>query len=176
MKWNAHGELVLSGAVSASFESALQAITLGLILTAQDSSSTECSCQRFVVQKQTPTNVEKLPEAKARTLSRESIECSCARVGGTDAVGENRGVELMGVLVACKGARNRGDRQKEEVGVNLNGRSLGHDVCDLVREAVFGDTNKRSPSCYILKKIVEKDMQCFLCTITLATPAGVICL
>ena len=38
---------------------------------------------------------------------------SYARVGKKDVVGEVKGIDVMGVLVAGRGARDRGDRRKE---------------------------------------------------------------
>jgi hypothetical protein len=38
---------------------------------------------------------------------------SCAWVGGKDVVGEVKGGDLTGVIVACRGARERGDRRGE---------------------------------------------------------------
>ena len=36
---------------------------------------------------------------------------SCARSGRKDVVGEVKGIEMMGVLIAGRGARERGDRR-----------------------------------------------------------------
>ena len=60
---------------------------------------------------------------------------SCGRVGGKDVVGEVKGVDVMGVRVAGRGARYRGDRRKE-VEVDPKRRSYGHDVSNLVLETV----------------------------------------
>ena len=38
---------------------------------------------------------------------------SCARVGGKDVVGEVKDIEVMDVLVADRGARDRGGRRME---------------------------------------------------------------
>ena len=38
---------------------------------------------------------------------------SCARVGGENVEGEVKGVDLMGVLVAGRGSRERGGRRLE---------------------------------------------------------------
>ena len=50
-------------------------------------------------------------------------------------VGAFKGKDLMGVRVAGRGARDRGDRRKE-VEVDPKYRSLGHDVSNLVLAAV----------------------------------------
>ena len=60
---------------------------------------------------------------------------SCASVGGKDMVGEAKGEDVMGVRVAGRGARDRGERRKE-VEVNPKYRSLGHDVSNLVLETI----------------------------------------
>ena len=56
----------------------------------------------------------KLREAKAEALKRGLVARSCARSGRKDVVGEVKGIEMMmGVLVAGRGARERGDRRLE---------------------------------------------------------------
>ena len=55
----------------------------------------------------------KLREAKAEARKRGLVEHSCARVGRKDVVGKVKGVEVMGVLVAARGARERGGRRLE---------------------------------------------------------------
>ena len=59
---------------------------------------------------------------------------SCA-MGGEDVVGEVKGVEEVGVLFACRGARSRRDR-RSEIEVNPKCRGLRHDVSDLALETV----------------------------------------
>ena len=54
--------------------------------------------------------------------------------------GEVKGVDELGVRVACRGARSRGDR-RSEIEVDPKRRGLRHDVSDLALETV-----KRSPS------------------------------
>ena len=63
------------------------------------------------------------------------IARSCSRFGGKDVVGDVKGIDVMGVRVAGRGARDRGDRRKE-VEVNPKHRSLGHDMSNLVLETV----------------------------------------
>ena len=48
-------------------------------------------------------------------------------------VGEVKGIEMMGVLIAGRGARERGDRRLE-VKVDSKRRSPGHNVAYLVLE------------------------------------------
>ena len=79
--------------------------------------------------------IEKLREAKAWAWKRVLVKRSCARVGGKDVVGEVKGVDVMGVLVAGRGARDRGDRRKE-VEINPEHRSPGHDVSHLVLKTI----------------------------------------
>ena len=50
-----------------------------------------------------------LREAKAEAL----VAHLCARVGRKDVVGEVKGIEMMGVLGAGRGARERGGRRLE---------------------------------------------------------------
>ena len=50
-------------------------------------------------------------------------------------VGEVKGIEMMGVLIAGRGARERGGRRLE-VEVDSKRRGPGHDVSDLVLETV----------------------------------------
>jgi hypothetical protein len=52
----------------------------------------------------------KLREAEATTLRRVLLARSCA-MGGEDVVGEVKGVDELGVRVACRGARSRGDKE-----------------------------------------------------------------
>ena len=60
--------------------------------------------------------IEKLLEAKPRTLSTVLIARSCARVGKKDVVGKIKSAYLMGVRVAGRGGRNRGDRMSGQKG------------------------------------------------------------
>ena len=53
----------------------------------------------------------KLREAKAEAPKRGLVARSCARVGRKDVVGEVKGTDLMVVLVAGRGARERGSRR-----------------------------------------------------------------
>ena len=46
-------------------------------------------------------------------MKRGLVARSCARSGRKDVVGEVKGIEMMGVLVAGRGARERGDRRLE---------------------------------------------------------------
>ena len=46
-------------------------------------------------------------------MKRGLIARSCARVGRKDVVGEVKGVEVMGVRVASRRARERGGRRME---------------------------------------------------------------
>ena len=55
----------------------------------------------------------KLRKAKAEALKRGLVARSCARSGRKDVVGEVKGIEMMGVLIAGRGARERGDRRWE---------------------------------------------------------------
>ena len=55
----------------------------------------------------------KLRKAKAEALKRGLVARSCARSGRKDVVGEVKGIEMMGVLIAGRGARERGDRRLE---------------------------------------------------------------
>ena len=50
---------------------------------------------------------------KADARKRRLVARSCARSGMKDVVGEVKGVEMMGVLVAGRGARERGGRRLE---------------------------------------------------------------
>ena len=54
-----------------------------------------------------------LREAKADARKSGLVARSCARAGRKDVVGEVKGVEMMGVLVAGRGARERGGRRSE---------------------------------------------------------------
>ena len=67
------------------------------------------------------------------------IARSCSRLGGKDVVGDVKGVDVIGVRIAGRGVRDRGDR-REEVEINPNRRSLSHDVPNFVLEtsADFG--------------------------------------
>ena len=56
---------------------------------------------------------KKLRKAKADARKRGLVARSCARVGRKDVVGEVKGVEVMGVRVASRGARERGGRRME---------------------------------------------------------------
>ena len=53
----------------------------------------------------------KLRKAKAEALKRGLVARSCARSGRKDVVGEVKGIEMMGVLGAGRGARERGSRR-----------------------------------------------------------------
>ena len=53
----------------------------------------------------------KLRKAKAEALKRGLVARSCARSGRKDVVGEVKGIEMMGVLIAGRGARERGSRR-----------------------------------------------------------------
>ena len=53
----------------------------------------------------------KLRKAKAEALKRGLVARSCARSGRKDVVGEVKGIEMMGVLIAGRGARKRGSRR-----------------------------------------------------------------
>ena len=44
-------------------------------------------------------------------MKRGLVARSCARSGRKDVVGEVKGIEMMGVLIAGRGARERGDRR-----------------------------------------------------------------
>ena len=55
----------------------------------------------------------KLRKAKAEAVERGLVARSCARSGRKDVVGEVKGIEMMGVLIAGRGARERGDRRLE---------------------------------------------------------------
>ena len=55
----------------------------------------------------------KLREAKADARKRGVVARSCARAGRKDAVGEVKGIEMMGVHVAVRGTRERGGRRLE---------------------------------------------------------------
>ena len=46
-------------------------------------------------------------------MKRGLVARSCARVGRKDVVGEVKGIEMMGVLGAGRGARERGGRRME---------------------------------------------------------------
>ena len=46
-------------------------------------------------------------------MKRGLVARSCARSGRKDVVGEVKGIEMMGVLVAGRGARERGGRSLE---------------------------------------------------------------
>ena len=50
-------------------------------------------------------------------------------------VGEVKGIEMMGVLIAGRGTRERGDRRLE-VKVDSKRRSPGHNVAYLVLETI----------------------------------------
>ena len=47
-------------------------------------------------------------------MKRGLVARSCARVGRKDVVGEVKGVDVMGVRVAGRRARERGGRRREE--------------------------------------------------------------
>ena len=66
-------------------------------------------------------------------MKRGLVARSCARSGRKDVVGEVKGIEMMGVLIAGRGARERGDRRLE---VKVDSKRCGpcHDVSDLVLE------------------------------------------
>ena len=66
----------------------------------------------------------KLREAKAEARKRVLVACSCARVGRKDVVGEVKGVEVMGLLVAGRGARERGGRRLEVEITSLSAEAL----------------------------------------------------
>ena len=57
---------------------------------------------------------------------------SCVRVGKKDVLGEVKGVDVMGVRVSGRGARDR----RKEVEVNNKRRSLFHDAFNLVLETI----------------------------------------
>ena len=66
--------------------------------------------ERFIAmvgegRKKMVNKVEKQREAKATTLRRVRLARSCA-MGGTDVAGEVKGVDEVGVRVACGGARS----------------------------------------------------------------------
>ena len=44
-------------------------------------------------------------------MKRGLVARSCARSGRKDVVGEVKGIEMMGVLIAGRGARKRGSRR-----------------------------------------------------------------
>ena len=46
-------------------------------------------------------------------MKRGLVARSCARSGRKDVVGEVKGIEMMGVLIAGRGTRERGDRRLE---------------------------------------------------------------
>ena len=52
----------------------------------------------------------KLRKAKAEAVKRGLVARSCARSGRKELVGEVKGIEIMGMLVAGRGARERGGR------------------------------------------------------------------
>ena len=54
-----------------------------------------------------------LRKAKAEADKRGLVARSCARSGRKDVVGEFKGIQMMGVLVAGRGARERGGRRLE---------------------------------------------------------------
>ena len=76
----------------------------------------------------------KLREAKATTLRRVLLAHSCA-MEGEDVVGEVKGVDELGIRVACRGARSRGDR-RSKIEVDPKRRGLRHDMSDLALETV----------------------------------------
>jgi hypothetical protein len=78
--------------------------------------------------------IEKLREAKARTLRIVRLARSWA-MGGQDVVGEVKGVDEVGVRVACRGARSGGDR-RSEIEVEPKRGSLRHDMSGLALETV----------------------------------------
>ena len=55
----------------------------------------------------------KLRKAKADARKRGLVARSCARSGRKDVVGEVKGIEMMGVRGAGRGARERGGRRME---------------------------------------------------------------
>ena len=55
----------------------------------------------------------KLRKAKAEALKRGLVARSCARSGRKDVVGEVEDIEMMGVRIAGRGTRERGDRRLE---------------------------------------------------------------
>ena len=79
-----------------------------------------------------------LEEGASRALMRflnKAHRQSCARSGRKDKVGEVKGVEMMGVLVAGRGAKERAGRRLE-VEVDSKRRSSCHDVSNLILETV----------------------------------------
>ena len=68
-------------------------------------------------------------------MKRGLVERSCARTGRKDVVREVKGEEMMCVLVAGRGARERGLRRLE-VKVDSKRRSPGHNVAYLVLETI----------------------------------------
>ena len=56
-------------------------------------------------------------------------------MGGEDVVGEVKGVDELGVRVACRGARSGGDR-RSEIEVDPKRRCLRHDMSNLALETI----------------------------------------
>jgi len=77
----------------------------------------------------------KLRDAKSTTLRRVLLARSCAVGRSEDVVGEVKGVEEVGVRVACRGAQSRGDRRSEN-GVYPKRSGLRHEMSDLALETV----------------------------------------
>ena len=63
----------------------------------------------------------KLRNAKAEALKRGLVARSCARSGRKDVVGEVKGIEMMGVLISGRGARE--PRRGRSVLARHRGRS-----------------------------------------------------
>ena len=79
-------------------------------------------------------------DRKATRSEGMSLKGSASRAlmrqgGEEDVLGEVKGVDVMGVRVSGRRARDRGDRRKE-VEVNNKRRSFGHDVSNLVLETI----------------------------------------
>ena len=55
--------------------------------------------------------MEKLREAKAWARKRVLVARSCSRIGGKVVMGEVKGEDVMGVRVAGRGARDRGQME-----------------------------------------------------------------
>ena len=65
-------------------------------------------------------------------MKRVLLARSCA-MGGEDMVGEVKGVDEVGVRVACRRARSRGDG-RSEIEVDPKRRCLRHDMSNLALE------------------------------------------